>query len=591
MKTKKHIAVALTALTMAVSGCNDNAFLTEKPETIYTLENSFNTIDQVQASVDNQYQHIRYWFQNNFFLKGIGADYLDAPGWRCGQGSSGTSNFANWSSDYGTTYGIYEAMYMLVAYCNQTIGGIEQSTLTFDSEAQRNSFMAQSRFFRGFAYLTLGELFGGMPIVTQFYETPRYDFTRSSREETYQQAIADLDYAAKNLPKYPSEAGRVAQGAANHYLAESYLALATIKNNDKAILQQSINAANAVMALHSLMLERFGTRANPQSTATLGGVAAYYPEGDVFFDLFQAGNLDYCEGNTEALWTLQNDLEIKHEYGGDHYLSYPRNFSPVLRDAKWKSEYMESGANASPWNGDIDNNLYPGGNISAYLGGKGVSFNSPTNYIIKGIWADKYGDDIRNSKVNIRRDFVCMDRKHSKYGQVITEDMLSVESKDRYYPLWTKFAPIDDYGYEGVAAGYDGTRDNMYRDDYACRLSETYLIRAEAYLREGNKDKAAEDINALRKRAKCSYLVPSSEVDIRTILDERARELFFEERRWCTLLRMEPETSAQQLKNHSMYMADNPVYTGALNWNLFPFPQAVIDSNTGSVLDQNVGWK
>lgn len=590
MKTKKYITLALTALALGVSGCNDDDFLKEKPETIYTLDNSFNTVDQIQASVDNQYQHIRYWFQNNFFLKGIGADYLDTPAWRCGQGSSGTSNYSNWSSDYSTTYGIYEAMYMLVAYCNQTLDGIAASTLTFDSEAQKNDFIAQSRFFRGFAYLTLGELFGGVPIVTQFYETPRYDFTRSTHEETYQQAIDDLTYASENLPQYPSEAGRVAQGAANHYLAEAYIALATIQNNDKTTLDKAIAAADKVMALHSLMTERFGTRANPNSTSTIGGVAAYYPDGDVFFDLFQAGNLDYDEGNTEALWTLQNDLEIMHQYGGDQYLAYPRNFSPVMRDAKWKTEYAEDGANASPWGGNIDDDLYPGGNTCAYLGGKGVSFTAPTKYVINDIWEGDYADDMRNSAVNIRREFICLDTKHSRYGQVVTEDMISSESIDRYYPIWTKFAPVDDYGYEGVAAGYDGSRDNMYRDDYACRLAETYLLRAEAYLREGDKDKAAADINTLRKRAKCAYEIPASEVDIHTILDERARELFFEERRWCTLLRMESGIAAEQLKAHAMYVADYQVYTGAINWNLFPFPQAVIDSNTGNVLEQNAGW-
>ena len=591
MKTKKYTAIALIGLALGLTGCNDNEFLREKPETIYTLDNSFNTVDQVQASVDNQYQHIRYWFQNNFFLKGIGADYFDSPAWRCGGGSSGTSNYSLWSSDYGTTYGIYEAMYMLIAYCNQTLDGIDQSGLTYDSDAQKNSFIAHSRFFRGFAYLTLGELFGGVPLVTNFYETPRYDFTRSTRVETYQQAIDDLTYASENLPDYPEEAGRVGKGAAFHYLAEAYLALATEKGNDKATLDLSIEAADKVMALHQLMMSRFGSRANPNSTSVIGGVNAYYADGDVFFDLFQAGNLDREEGNTESLWVLQNDLEIKHDWGGDSYLAYPRNFSPVFRDVHWKDEYAEEGTGAGPWSANIDDTKYPGGNLCAYLGGKGVSFNAPTQYVINDIWEGKYASDIRNSKANIRREFICLDQNHSMYGQVVTEDMISSDTKDRYYPIWTKFAPIDDYGYEGVAAGYDATRDNMYRDDYACRLAETYLLRAEAYLREGDTQKAANDINELRKRAQCTYLVQPSEVDIHTILDERARELFFEERRWCTLLRMESGIASEQLSNHAMFVADIPVYTGTIDWDLFPFPQAVIDSNTGNVLEQNDGWK
>lgn len=130
----------------------------------------------------------------------------------------------------------------------------------------------------------------------------------------------------------------------------------------------------------------------------------------------------------------------------------------------------------------------------------------------------------------------------------------------------------------------------MYRDDYACRLAETYLLRAEAYLRSGNTEAAADDINILRHRAQCAYEIPASAIDIYTILDERARELFFEERRWCTLLRMESEVAKSQLENYAMYVADVPVFTGQINWSLFPFPQAVIDSNTGNVLEQNEGW-
>ena len=590
MKTNTYLTMALAALSLGLAGCNDDDFLSENPKTVYTLENSFNTAAQVEASVNNQYQHIRYWYQNDFFLKGAGTDFFDTPAWRCGQGSSGYSNFANWSTDYSTTYSVFEAMYQLVAYSNQTLDGIEETDLEYDSDEQREGFIAQSRFFRGLAYLTLGELFGGVPIVTEFYETARYDFERSTRQETYEQAVEDLTYAVENLPQYPEEAGRVAQGVAGHYLAEAYLALAIINDDDSSYLNKAIAAADDVMSLHSLMTERFGTRADASSTSTVGGVEAYYPDGDVFFDLFQAGNLDYEEGNTEALWTLQNDLTVYHEYGGNQYLAYPRYFSPVLRDSQWKEEYAESGANSSPWGGNINTTLYPGGNTCAYVGGKGVSFFAPTKYLINEIWEGDFEDDMRNNDLNIRRDFVCLDTLHSRYGTLVTEDMITDASIDRFYPIWSKFAPIDDYGYEGVAAGYDSSRDNMYRDDYAVRLAETYLLRAEAYMRLGNTTSAAADINVLRKRADCAYEVQPDEVDIYTILDERARELFVEERRWCTLLRMESGVAAKQILAHAMFTADYEYYTGTIDWDLFPFPQAVIDSNTGCVLEQNSGW-
>lgn len=591
---KQYIAISLAALSLAVTSCNDGDFLTEHPKTIYTLNNSFNTIDQFQASVNNQYQHIRYWYQNNFYLKGIGADYLDISGWRCGNGSSGESNFSRWGTDYGNTNGVYEAMYMLIAYSNQTLDALSTTTLFNNGNEQKKAnFEAQSRFFRGYAYLSLGEMFGGCPLVLHFSEKPQYNYTRSTREETYNQAIEDLTYATQNLPDVPEEAGRISSATANHFLGEAYVALATIKNNDKDALQKALAATTAVIGdnNYALMTRRFGSRGTQSSSH-------YVADGNPFFDLFQRESLDREEGNTESLWTLENDLEIKHQYGGDQYLSYPRTFSPVFRDIKWKDGYVtkedaDKGALGGPWSGNIDETAYPGGTTCAYLGGKGISADTPTKYVTDDIWAGKYGADDRNAPINIRRTFICLDTKNTKmYGKEVTKDMLA--NPDYLYPIWTKFAPIDDYGYEGLLAGYDNSRDNMYRDDYALRLAETYLLRAEIYYRLGgaaNLQKAADDINALRERAHCTYLYRPSDVTIYSILDERARELFGEERRWCTLLRMEPEVVQKQLKDHAMYIHDVPVYTGNISWSLFPFPQKVIDANTGAALDQNPGWK
>src|SRR3546814_1345101 len=62
----------------------------------------------------------------------------------------------------------------------------------------------------------------------------------------------------------------------------------------------------------------------------------------------------------------------------------------------------------------------------------------------------------------------------------------------------------------------------------------------EAKQRLGNKPGAAADINLLRARAQCGYLVTAADMDddFSLILDERARELVYEECRWNTLLRM-----------------------------------------------------
>jgi len=576
MKTNKIYIAALAACLLTASGCNDDAFLKESPETFYTVENSFNTTDQVDASITNIYIHARYWFQTDFFLKGLGTDILDTPNWRAS--GNGYSNFANWSSQYGSVKNVYNAFYQMVAYANLALSGANTDGLTWDKESHKDFDIAQSKFFRGFAYLTLGELFGGVPLVDKVITTPKFDFTRSTRTETYQFAITDLEASLNGLPDYPSKAGYIAKGVAYHYLAEAYLALATINDNNTTYLDKSIEYASDAMKLHSLMTARFGTRSIQGGGTAMNGIDAYRADGDVFFDLFQRGNLDYSEGNTEALWTLENDYAVYHKYGGDNCLTYPRNFAPVLRNANWNSTYKDAGGNASPWNGDV----------SAYVGGRAVSFCAPTKYVIDGVWTGDLGTDIRNSEINVRRQLKCTDKTSSHYGQVVTKDMLDPTTLDRYYPVWTKFSPIDDWGYEDLVDG--GNRSNMYRDEYACRLAETYLLRAEAYLRKGDKKSAAADVNVLRNRAKCTYLVSESDISYSFILDERVRELFGEERRWCTLLRMAGTVVNDQINAHSYYIADYKTGAAISGWNLFPIPQTVIDANLNATIDQNPGW-
>lgn len=561
------------------TSCNDDDFITEEPTTFYTIENSFNTVSQVEASVTNIYVHVKYWFQNDFFGKGIGADMFDTPYWRCS--GNGYSNYSAWSSEYWKVAQVWDAYYQLVSYANQTIEGADSENIIWESEDDYDYVIAQSKFFRGFAYLTLGEMFGGVPIVTQFYTTPKYDFVRSTRVETYQQAITDLEDAVEKMPDYPTEAGRVAKGVAYHYLSEAYLALATIQDNNVDNLNQSIKYASMAMELHSLMTERFGSRALGTSAGAMNGVAAYYADGDVFFDLFQRGNLDYSEGNTEALWTLQNDYLVAKDFGGNNGLSYPREFSPVLRNANWKAEYKEN--NSSPWPSMI----------TAYVGGRGVSGVAPTEMAYNTVWEGAYSEDIRNNNVNMRRTFVCMDETSSYYGQVVTEDMLDPNTLENIYPISCKLAPIDDWGYEDLEDG--GNRSSIYRDEYATRLSETYLLRAEAYYRLGESDKAAADINVIRTRAQCAYLVSAGDVSIDFILDERARELYGEERRWCTLLRMGGTVAVDRIAKYGYFSGSESSFFQGANaqpkgWNLFPIPQTVIDANLEAELEQNEGW-
>lgn len=69
------------------------------------------------------------------------------------------------------------------------------------------------------------------------------------------------------------------------------------------------------------------------------------------------------------------------------------------------------------------------------------------------------------------------------------------------------------------------------------RLAETYLLRAEAYYWKDQNDLAAADLNKVRTRAGCEPIT-AGDVNIGTILDERARELYYEEPRKVELTRI-----------------------------------------------------
>jgi len=612
MKNLKYLIIGLLIVSSFVA-CDDEDFLTEKPKTIYTPTTAFEKSSQVEAQLTTAYRatfnmyggYYMFWTTQTTqqLLHGQGADFFDnAHIGASGDGSgSAYSDFAKWSPTDAKFNNLWNEMYKLISYANLTIYGADQVDWTDEYEKAYN--VAQAKFFRGYAYLRLAECFGGVPIVDEFTETLKLDYVRDTRENTYNFAIADLEDAAAGLPAYPAQDGRVAQGAANHFLAEAYLALG-VETGEAGNYTKAISAATKTIDLHPLMTERFGSRANPADLSTNNGIPAYKPEGNVFYDLFQVGNYDYSEGNTEAVWTMEAATYDQAQsaglsgsmygFGGQApYYSLTGYVGPVFRNMVWIPELQEEGASSSPFDGNIDQSVYPGGNTCAYLGGMTMGGTAETKYVSEKVWADEYADDMRNDPINICRDFICLDRNHSRYGTVVKPEEIIFPRM--LFPVRAKIAMQDDWGWHSSqVAGFH--QQQFGRDWNAVRSAETYLLRAEAYMRSGQNSMAAADIKTVRDRAQASKVITAGEIDIYTILDERARELAYEEHRWPTLLRMgssvdgSNEVMISQLMNNAMFVADVPFFNGTINWTLFPIPQTVIQVNTGAVLEQNPGW-
>ena len=589
----KHIASSLLAMFLFV-GCDDAGFLKEDPETFYTIDNVFSTSEQVAQVITTCYHRVSniYCPYDNSselnvwsYSMGNGTDIFDVPTIRF---SYRFNDYSIINSENAVFKDTYAAFYYLINSANTALYAADREDIVWNSEAERVYIIAQARFFRAFAYRNLGELFGGVPLVTERTTTPRYDYARSTRMETYQYAIDEMEAILNDLPVTTADAGRLVKAAAQHNLCQLYMdkgVLLEAEGGDAATAyNKAISYANDVIdsGTYSLMTERFGSRKdeNPEfyyassvadQTPDHTYTSAGYPiEGNLYWDLFQIGNQDYQDGNKEAIWCAQSDYEVYKSDGNKACLDYPGIYGPVFRDQ-----------GAAHITGDRED-----------VGGFGMCQITPTPYARDQIYADKWGDDLRNSEAVLHRTFLGNVKTSEYYGKKIPWDVLyrmdgSGKPADAaytmLYPLSCKIGP-DFY----TLAADGRTLRSIFRDDYLIRLPETILLRAEAKMRVGNNAGAASDIDMLRSRAKCSYLVTASDVSIDLILDERARELIYEESRWNTLLRMGGTVAIDRIKKYSYW--DYPRTTLNKAFSVWPIPQSVIDTNKDVDLEQNQGW-
>ncbi|MFA6751536.1 MAG: RagB/SusD family nutrient uptake outer membrane protein, partial [Fermentimonas sp.] len=298
--------------------------------------------------------------------------------------------------------------------------------------------------------------------------------------------------------------------------------------------------------------------------------AGYPIEGNVYWDLFQEGNQDFQSGNKEAIWVAQIDYAANKAEDGMSRLNYSRVYGPVFRD---------------PMSAHLNSTMED-------VGGRGIVQMMPTMYTRDVIYEGKWGNDMRNSEAVFRRTFLGNVESSPYYGKPVPWSVIYKEgqSQDAINAAMTQCFPvsckISTDKYTGLADGQN--RSNLYRDEYLIRLPETILLRAEAKMRNGDNAGAASDINLLRSRAQCEYLVTAADVSVELILDERARELVYEEKRWNTLLRMGGNLAVERIKEYAYW--DDPRATLTKNFNLWPIPQVVIDTNKDVVMAQNPGW-
>lgn len=561
----KKIGGWFMAILFLFSSCNEDV-LEENPLSFLTPENSYLTEDGIRQGISGLHTEVReaFYAMTRFTTmltyRGLGADlgyFGEDPG--TNRYLVDYVTYLTPSSKEVEDY--WNTGFRIIARANLLIESIEKAEEEVFSSEPRNVYLAEARFFRAWAYRSLVSTYGDIPLLEEPVKSARADFVRDPVAKIHKLMEDDFKFGTEHLPTPGSEAapGRITQGVAWHYLAETYLE----QKNPQLAVEAATHAIDDYD--YHLMTERFGTRLDND----------VFGAGDPFYDLYGFGNHNLAE-NKEAMWVIQVEPFLT---GGS------RNGSGYI----FGPSYFRLGNTPDGYPaflGIMYEGKYTGYNDTL---SRPVATMRGTNYSYYDIWASDWDNDLRNAEHNIKRNFYFDNPASSFDKQKIDfslyEDGVrdALRDTNQYiFPWHSKFGDACNYFEQPHRAGGGIT----HKDAYALRFAETLLVRAEAYLAIDRADLAADDINKIRSRSNASA-VSAENVTYDYILDEYARELWCEHWRHIILRRM------GKLVERTRKYNSNPIFPGARiqdHNKLWPIPQSQIDLNVDAEFPQNPGY-
>lgn len=518
MKTKNIKLFMAGAASIVFTGCSD--WLDPKPLSFFTPENTYNSYNGLKTGTDMLNRDVRYF---DYYPTSFSADpcilseYFFSEMAVNGRTDAGNTPVdltalitpsANLKGNNSQINNYWTYLYKGIKDANTLLTRSE--TAEFENEDQRKEIEALAHFHRAFRYYRLVHQYGDVPFIVEEVTGLRYDFYSTKREAILRWLKNDLETTAPYLSN-DVNIGQVTQAAAYHLLAKIDLALGEF--------DAAIEACNKVIGdgVHHLMTERFGVDKND-------------PTKNVVWDLHQSENKHLPE-NKEVLYLVLDNYDETDARSATG-LEIKRQILPM---------YSATTSNIKTPNGKkafVDNDEKKNPYLLEY--GRGICTLRQTWYATHMIWTLD-NTDLRHAPGNWMR----MEDLTYNNPALATED-----------PEWYG-KPLQKYDSKGNLLLNDTIRSwcewphyktnvadqkaNNWRggwaDWYIFRLAETYLLRAEAYIWKGETGAAAADINEVRRRAQARE-ISASEATISMILDERARELFYEEPRKCELTRI-----------------------------------------------------
>lgn len=528
-------------LTLAFSSCKKN-FLDEKPYSSYTPVTLTDSLG-LEASAIGLY-NLETGFLTYSANQGwpsvwqVGTDVANATAQQQGIEVPYYSYAALTSTDFAAQY-TWAKYYAIINNANIIIDAVEGSATTQITAVGKKQVEAEAKYFRAYAYNNLATLYGGVPLVIHTLTTPKTDFVRASLDDVNNLIIGDLTYASTNLADVGAVSAKInsqgkQSGRANKYMAMQLLSEVYLRANKNDLAEaQALAIINS--GKFTLVKNRFGTKASSP--------------GDYYSDMFVYGNERRAQGNTESIWVLEQE---------NPSLVVGGNIDNAQQRRVWGSAYY----------------AVPGMLPCDSLGGRSIARLRLSNWVIYSLYPI---GDIRNSQYNLKRRFYYNDPAFP----ALLGKQISYTGADTLFRIcpsitkWGQFDPNDTFGFA------------MIKDFMMMRLGETYLLMAEAQVKQGKTTEASISVNALRTRAGAPQ-VTAAQMTLDFILDERARELIGEENRRMTLMR----TGTLVTRSLRLNANDAQHPTAGLTTTnlLLPIPLLEIQLNKDAVLTQNPGY-
>lgn len=461
----------------------------------------------------------------------------------------------NWGSDNVVVYGIYSRFYVHIAICNDFLrltSNLEGNGIPVDAELQKevDQFRLEARALRGMSYYNVIDLWGRGVIAWDDMAYGEVPPQAESRAALYDKVVTDLEDVLASWPDNQAVVyGRIGKDAVEALLCRFYLNAETWTGT--AAYDKCWNHAQNIISRHKGGGFRSSGLANDYLSLFCGNNDMFMPGGSL-------------SAQNEILWGIPYHNLYTEPYGGTTFL----NLAPIKNASE---NALDAGFCNVTYYGEQD--------------GWGC-MHARQQFTEKFDFVDGYCNDGRTYIwLTENAGYTVANTQYAEYTDgYIPIKFTNVKcNADGSMPKWndpdTGLPRIGVQPVETVASFPDN-------DLPLIRLADVYMMAAECTVHgAGDKNTGLEYVNLIRARAG----VPEwSSIDLTAdnILDERAREFYWEMTRRTDLVRNGKFTSGYN------WNWKNGVYSGtplADYRNLYPLP-ANVTAVYGSSMVQNTGY-